>query len=150
IYNCFKRERINIKKVLKAKVWNSQVYTYKPQRIIKNIKRVTAVLEINNNKIYYKAFLANNTSDPFFIKVVKEEKESKVLEVPKEKTILIFIKKAGLEIDNSCKIRNCSSYKVLIKERKVKHKGSTLTREKKAEGSMLSCVSKGVRKLKIK
>ena len=78
-----------------------------------------------------------------------ENGEGKVIDVPGDKTLLQCIREAGLEIDSSCEVGNCGACRVTVKEGEVEHRGSALSKEDKEEGGMLSCVSRGVGKLRI-
>lgn len=126
IYDRSKGERMDIEKVLRDRVWNSQVYTCGPQRMIEDVERVAGLLGVDGDEIHYEAFQANNTGDPFSVEVVREGEESRVLDVPGDKTLLTCIREAGLEIDSSCEVGNCGACKVVVREGTVEHRKSVV------------------------
>ncbi|KAI9055797.1 hypothetical protein LZ554_000737 [Drepanopeziza brunnea f. sp. 'monogermtubi'] len=153
VYDGSKGARMDIKGILKARTWNSMVYVCGPRRMIEDVQRCARELGMGEGggdeeaEIHYEAFQADNTGDPFSVEVGGQE--SRVLDVPGEKTLLQVLREEGMEIDSSCEVGNCGACKVLVRDGVVQHRGSALSAEEKRGGAMLSCCSRGVGMLRI-
>lgn len=82
---------------------------------------------------------ATGTGDPFEAEI---KSTGKVLQVPREKSLLQVLNEAGFEIDASCNVGNCGTCMVDYCRGEVVHKGVALDEEQKQD-TMLSCVSRG-------
>ncbi|KAH7399900.1 MOSC domain-containing protein [Cadophora sp. MPI-SDFR-AT-0126] len=156
LYDGKKGERMDIEKILRERTWGSMVYVCGPRRLIDGVRGVVERLGIGEDEVHFEAFQADNTGDPFVAEIVSAAEDGgigegnvKVIDVPGEKTLLQCIREAGLEIDSSCEVGNCGSCRVMVKEGEVEHRGSALSKEDKEEGAMLSCVSRGVGRVRI-
>ncbi|KAH7351179.1 MOSC domain-containing protein [Rhexocercosporidium sp. MPI-PUGE-AT-0058] len=155
LYEKAKGERMDIEGILKERVWGSCVYTCGPRRMIEGVEKAVEKLGMVEDEVHYEAFQADVGGDPFVVEVVTEGegegegKEGRVIDVPGDMTLLQCIREAGLEIDSSCEVGNCGACRVTVKEGQVEHRGSALSKEDKEEGGMLSCVSRGMGRLKI-
>ncbi|TVY51685.1 Carnitine monooxygenase reductase subunit [Lachnellula cervina] len=148
VYDKTKGERLDVKKILRDRVWNSFVYVCGPQRLIDDVVRTAQELGISADEIHYEAFQPNAGGDPFSVEVkmpVVDGKGKKGrLEVGEEETLLGVLRRAGWDVDSSCETGNCGTCQVKVCEGKVEHRGSSLTEEDKEGGAMLSCVSRGL------
>ncbi|PVH89218.1 MOSC domain-containing protein [Cadophora sp. DSE1049] len=156
LYDGKKGERMDVERILGERTWGSAVYVCGARRLIDGVREVVDKLGVGEDEVHFEAFQADNTGDPFTAEVVSfnEEREkgegnAKVIDVPGDKTLLQCIREAELEIDSSCEVGNCGACRVTIKEGEVEHRGSALSKEDKEEGGMLSCVSRGVGRLRI-
>ncbi len=82
---------------------------------------------------------ATGTGDPFEAEI---KSIGKVLQVPREKSLLQVLNDAGLEIESSCLVGNCGLCMIDYSQGDVVHQGVALDDEQKKE-TMLSCVSRG-------
>jgi ferredoxin len=75
----------------------------------------------------------------------------RVLKVPEEKTLLDVLNDAGFDVPSSCEAGRCGICAVEVCEGsgKVEHKGTALGAEPEKSGSLLTCVSMGVGRVKI-
>jgi ferredoxin-NADP reductase len=146
IYDRGKGERMDIAEILRTRLWNSQIYTCGPQRMIDHIIRLSNECGMSQDEIHYEAFQTSTSGDPFKVEL---KKSKNVLEVEEEKTLLETLREAGLEVESSCEVGNCGTCRVEVCEGKVEHRGSALSEEDKEKGGMLSCVSRGVGHLVI-
>jgi ferredoxin-NADP reductase len=140
IYDQSKGQRMNIGKILKDRVWNSQVYVCGPQRMIDDTVRASNECGLSQDEIHYEAFQIATSGDPFTVELAKTKK---TLKVGENMTLLEVIREAGLELDSSCETGNCGTCKVEVCSGKVEHRGSALSEDDKQSG-MLSCVSRGI------
>lgn len=145
VYDGSKGERMDVGAILRERMWNSFVYTCGPQKLVEEVQKVAGELGMGRDEIHYEAFQFDGSGDPFEVEVPG----GKVLQVLGEKTLLETVREVGLELDSSCEVGNCGACRVTVKEGKVEHRGSALSDEEKAEGAMLSCVSRGVGRLLI-
>jgi len=146
IYDKTKGERMNVRKILAERVWNSYIYVCGPERLIDDIVRSSTELGMSQDEIHYEAFQTNVGGDPFTVEVNKPQGEGKkgVLEVGDGETLLQVLKREGWDVDSSCETGNCGTCRVKVCEGKVEHRGSALSMEDKEGGAMLSCVSRGL------
>ncbi|KAK0102361.1 hypothetical protein ONS95_005982 [Cadophora gregata] len=156
LYDGKKGERMDVAKILGERTWGSAVYVCGPRKLIDGVREVVERLGIGEDEVHFEAFQADNTGDPFTAEIVStseedqnEEGKSKTIDVPGDKTLLQCIRDAGFEIDSSCEVGNCGACRVTVTEGEVEHRGSALSKEDKEEGGMLSCVSRGVGRLRI-
>jgi ferredoxin-NADP reductase len=140
IYDKSKGQRMDITSILKNRVWNSQVYTCGPQRMIDEVMRVQTELKIDPGEIHYEAFQIDASGDPFTVELAKTKQ---VLNVEGDKTLLETLREAGLEVESSCETGNCGTCRVEVCKGSVEHRGVGLSEEDKGV-AMLSCVSRGV------
>jgi ferredoxin len=145
IYGRSKGERMDIAEILKTRLWNSQIYTCGPQRMINDIILCSNDCGVSQDEIHYEAFQTSTSGDPFTVEL---KKSKKVLQVEEENTLLETLREAGLEVESSCEAGNCGTCRVEVCEGKVEHRGSELSDEDE-KGGMLSCVSRGVGHLVI-
>ncbi len=146
LYNKSKGERMNISSILQNRTWNSFVYACGPQRMIDDVVRCSDEVGMDAADLHTEAFQLDASGDAFTVEV---KKGGKRLRVGEEETLLKKLRAEGFEIDSSCEVGNCGTCKVKVCEGRVEHRGSALSAEDKKEGSMLSCVSRGVGHLVI-
>ncbi|CZT02922.1 related to phthalate 4,5-dioxygenase oxygenase reductase subunit [Rhynchosporium agropyri] len=150
LYQRDKGERMDIEGILSKRPWGSFVYTCGPIRMIEGVEKAVETLGIGSDEVHYEAFQMDVTGDPFSVEIVgKQGEKNTVIDVPGEKSLLQCIREKGLEIESSCEVGNCGACRVTVREGKVEHRGSALNMEDKLEGGMLSCVSRGVGRLRI-
>ncbi|KAL2071240.1 hypothetical protein VTL71DRAFT_12475 [Oculimacula yallundae] len=150
LYQGDKGERMDIEEILRKRPWGSFVYTCGPRRMIEGVERAVQALGMGSDEVHYEAFQVDSTGDPFSVEVLgKEGEEDRVVDVTAEKSLLMALREAGLEVDSSCEVGNCGACRVEVREGKVEHRGSALSEGDKGEGGMLSCVSRGMGRLRI-
>lgn len=120
---------------------NPVVYCCGPSSLLSACQKRTKKLGYPSSHVYFEEFGggATGTGDPFEVEI---KSTGKVLQVPREKSLLQVLNEAGLEIESSCLVGNCGTCMVDHCKGDVEHRGTALEDEMKAE-SMLSCVSRG-------
>lgn len=147
IYDRSKGERMDINQILKGRIWNSQVFTCGPQRMIDGVVKEAACVGMTEDEVHYEVFSTDTTGDPFSVDVFTNDKTIK-LNVGAEDTLLEALRAAGLEVSSSCETGKCGTCRVPVKCGRVEHRGTGLT-EKEQEKEMLSCVSRGIGHISI-
>ncbi|KAH0344971.1 MOSC domain-containing protein, partial [Aureobasidium melanogenum] len=142
IYDKSEGQRMDIHNILRQRVWNSQVFTCGPQRMIDAVIAAAKSIGMTEDEVYYEVFAADSTGDPFTVEVVTNCKKTK-LDVGSTQSLLQVMRDAGFEMDSSCETGNCGTCRIPVKAGKVLHKGSGLTTNEQ-ETEMLSCVSRGI------
>ncbi|KAI0412709.1 pyruvate kinase-like protein [Xylaria grammica] len=119
----------------------SVVYCCGPTSMIEETRNITKELGYPPSHVHFEEFggATAGTGDPFEVEV---ETTGKVLQVPREKSLLQVLNEAGFDIDSSCLAGNCGACMVDCRQGEVVHQGVALDDEQKRT-SMLSCVSRG-------
>lgn len=133
---------MDIHSILRRRVWNSQVFTCGPQRMIDAVIAAAASAGMTEDEVYYVVFSADTSGDPFFAEVITKEKRAKI-NVDSDKTLLEVMREAGFEVSSSYETGSHSTCRIPVKCGKVLHRGSGLTIEE-TKTEMPSCVSRGV------
>lgn len=147
IYDKSKGERMDIDKILQKRVWNSQVFTCGPQRMIDAVIAAAEKAGMTSDEVYYEVFSADSSGDPFSVDVIAQDKKMK-LDIGQDVTLLEALREAGLEVGSSCETGNCGTCRVFVKCGKIDHRGTGLSNEEQ-KSEMLSCVSRGVGHIEI-
>ena len=142
IYDRSKGERMDIDRILKERIWNSQVFTCGPQRMIDGVHKAAAEAGMAEDEVHYEVFSADTTGDPFSVEVLTKGKTIN-LDVGSEGTLLEALRAAGFEVSSSCETGNCGTCRIPVKCGRVEHRGTGLTKEEQGK-EMLSCVSRGI------
>ncbi|TVY34279.1 Uncharacterized protein LSUB1_G004863, partial [Lachnellula subtilissima] len=69
VYDRTKGDRLDVKKILRDRLWNSFVYVCGPQRLIDDVVCTAQELGIGADEIHYEAFQPNAGGDPFSVEV---------------------------------------------------------------------------------
>ncbi|KAG9245185.1 MOSC domain-containing protein [Calycina marina] len=146
IYDSAKGERMDVERILRNRLWNSQVYVCGPDKLIEEVQSCQRELRMKQEEIHYEAFQADGTGDAFEAEL---KKSGKILEVDGQKTLLETMREAGYDIDSSCETGSCGTCRVEVCSGNVEHRGTSLTEDDKKDGGMLPCVSRGVGRLVI-
>ncbi|KAI8963579.1 PK beta-barrel-protein domain-containing protein-like protein [Daldinia sp. FL1419] len=117
------------------------VYCCGPSSLLAACRDTTMKLGYPRSQTHFEEFggAKTGTGDPFEAEI---KNTGKVLQVPREKSLLDVLNEAGFEIDSSCLVGNCGTCMVDVCKGKVIHQGVALEEEQK-ESSMLTCVSRG-------
>ncbi|KAI0458864.1 pyruvate kinase-like protein [Xylaria acuta] len=124
------------------------IYCCGPTGMIEETRNLTVQLGYPRSHVYFEEFggAATGTGDPFEIEV---ETTGKVLQVPREKSLLQVLNEAGFDIDSSCLAGNCGACMVDYCKGEVMHHGVALDGDQKST-SMLSCVSRGKGRITVR
>ncbi|KAG9235120.1 MOSC domain-containing protein [Amylocarpus encephaloides] len=144
VYRGDQGERLDARDILGGRSWNSMTYVCGPERLVSAVQAAAEALSLADEEIYYEAFGARVGGDPFAVSV-KGQGEKKV-EVGETESLLEALRGGGWSVDSSCEVGNCGTCKVRVcggSTGEVEHRGSGLTKGEKAEGELLSCVSRG-------
>ncbi|KAI0439474.1 pyruvate kinase-like protein [Xylaria telfairii] len=117
------------------------VYCCGPTAMIDETRNLTGELGYPQSYVYFEEFggVTAGTGDPFEVEV---RATGKILQVPREKSLLQVLNEAGFDIDSSCLAGNCGACMVDYCKGEVIHQGVALDDEQKST-SILSCVSRG-------
>lgn len=109
--------------------------------MIDETRNLTRQLGYPQSYVYFEEFggATAGTGDPFEVEV---KTTGKILQVPREKSLLQVLNEAGFDIDSSCLAGNCGACMVDYCKGEVMHQGVALDDEQKST-SILSCVSRG-------
>ncbi|KAI1429072.1 pyruvate kinase-like protein [Xylaria sp. FL1777] len=123
------------------------IYCCGPTGLIQETRSITKELGYPRSHVHFEEFggAATGTGDPFEAEV---KSTGKVLQVPREKSLLQVLNEAGFDIDSSCLAGNCGACMVDHCKGEVVHQGVALDDEQKST-SMLSCVSRGKGRITI-
>ncbi|KAI1402463.1 PK beta-barrel-protein domain-containing protein-like protein [Hypoxylon fuscum] len=119
----------------------AMIYCCGPSSLLAACQDLTKKLGYPRSQTHFEEFggATTGTGDPFEAEI---NETGKVLQVPREKSLLEVLNEAGFEIDSSCLVGNCGTCMVDVCKGDVNHQGTALEDEQK-ETSMLSCVSRG-------
>jgi MOSC domain-containing protein YiiM/ferredoxin-NADP reductase len=146
LYNKEKGERMDIRKIVKERSWNSQLYVCGPDRMMNAAQEAVKEFGVPDGEVHFEAFGADVSGDPFEVEVVN--RPGKILTVKEDETLLDVLRREFDEIPSSCEVGNCGTCKVDLKSGQVDHRGSALSEEEKPS-AMLACVSRGVGRIAI-
>ncbi|KAI1435840.1 pyruvate kinase-like protein [Xylaria sp. CBS 124048] len=127
---------------------NPIIYCCGPPSMLAEARVLTQQLGYPPSHLYFEEFgsTATGTGDPFEVEVAPP---GKILQVPREKSLLDILNEAGFDIDSSCLIGNCGNCMVEYCKGEVEHHGVALDDEQK-KTTMLSCVSRGKGRITVK
>jgi ferredoxin-NADP reductase len=145
IFNSSAGKRLDIPQILIKKDNRTHIYVCGPKRLLSAITASANQINFPKSNIHSEAFTASTSRDPFTVELSRSKK---TLEVKEEQTLLDVLRDAGFEVPSSCEVSNCGTCKVEICSSKVEYRGTGLIEHKK-KGSMLSCVSRGIRRIII-
>ncbi|KAI1331527.1 PK beta-barrel-protein domain-containing protein-like protein [Xylariaceae sp. FL0255] len=119
----------------------AMIYCCGPTPLIDAVRDLTEKIGYPPSQVHFEEFggVLAGTGDPFEVEV---KSTGKVLQVPKEKSLLDILNEAGFNVDSSCLAGNCGACMVEYCKGDVAHKGVALDDEQK-ETTLLSCVSRG-------
>ncbi|KUJ07224.1 putative vanillate O-demethylase oxidoreductase [Mollisia scopiformis] len=135
-----KGQRLNVSEILGKGDFRTHVYVCGPERLLDAVKAAATTLGFPQSNIHSEAFTASTSGDPFTVDLAKSEK---TLDIKQEETLLDVLRDAGFDVGSSCEVGNCGTCRVGVKSGRVEHRGTGLLDDEK-EGSMLSCVSRGI------
>jgi MOSC domain-containing protein YiiM/ferredoxin-NADP reductase len=140
VYNKSKGERLDLATVLSKTNDRTHIYTCGPTRLMDAVVDTAKFNNIPESSVHIEAFTLTTSGDSFTVKL---KQSKKTIEVGAMQSLLGALKAVGMDVDSSCEIGNCGTCRVDVCEGRVEHRGTGLLDEEK-EGSMLSCVSRGV------
>ena len=130
VYDKAKDERMDIDNILRNRIWNSQVFTCGPQRMVDAVAAATASAGMAEDEVHYESFVADTSGDPFSVEVITQDKRLN-LDVGPEQSLLEALREAGLDVSSSCETGNCGTCRLPVKCGRVEHRGTGLTRRSK-------------------
>lgn len=136
---------LNVKDVISKIAPNTYIYCCGPDRLMDAVTVHSKSLGVPENHVFFEAFAAATSGDPFSVELALSKKE---IEVPANKSLLDVLREVGLDVSSSCEAGSCGTCKVPVKCGRVEHRGTGLFDDEK-EGTMLSCVSRGVGKITL-
>ncbi|KAI1114030.1 pyruvate kinase-like protein [Nemania sp. NC0429] len=124
------------------------IYCCGPTGMIEETQSRVKELGFPRSHVHFEEFggAGMGTGDPFEVEV---DATGKVLQVPREKSLLQVLNDAGFDLDSSCLAGNCGSCMVEYCAGEVAHRGVALDDEQK-RSAMLSCVSRGKGRITVK
>ncbi|KAK4494891.1 hypothetical protein PRZ48_014247 [Zasmidium cellare] len=135
-------QRMGIDKILRDRVWNSQVFVCGPTRMIDAVKTSGKAAGMTDDEIFFESFTADVSGDPFSAEVVAQDRKVTV-KVESGQSLLQVMKEAGFDVPSSCEVGTCGTCRIKVRKGRVEHRGTGLAEEDK-DGEMLCCVSRGV------
>ncbi|TLS24105.1 hypothetical protein PpBr36_08366 [Pyricularia pennisetigena] len=149
LYDKTKGERLNVGFIVRDLTWNSQLYFCGPSGMMAEALRETQAAGIDEKEVHFEAFEADSSGDPFEATVANKNGGVTLKVGPDETLLEVMQKEFGIEdVPSSCEVGNCGTCKLALKEGRVDHRGSALTKDEKLT-SMLSCVSRGIGKIVV-
>jgi MOSC domain-containing protein YiiM/ferredoxin-NADP reductase len=140
IYNKSRGERLDLLSVIGRAGKKTHVYTCGPQRLMDAVFATAKTTGLPDDQVHFEQFVVTTSGDSF----TAELRESKkTIEVGGTQSLLDALKAIGMDVDSSCEVGNCGTCRVNVCAGRVEHKGTALLESEK-EGTMLSCVSRGV------
>lgn len=140
-------QRMDIDKILRERVWNSQVSVCGPQRMIDAVVSAGKAAGMADDEIAFESFVADTSGDPFSAEVLSRGKTFNV-KVESGQSLLQVMRDAGFDVPSSCETGTCGTCRIRVRKGKVEHRGSALTGEEK-ENEMLCCVSRGTGEITV-
>ncbi|RAR12375.1 3-chlorobenzoate-3,4-dioxygenase reductase subunit [Stemphylium lycopersici] len=140
IYNRSKGQRLDVSNILTKADNQTHIYTCGPTRLMDAVVDTAKSYGIPESSVHIEAFTVATSGDPFTAEL---KQSKKTVEVGPTQSLLDALKAVGMDIDSSCEVGNCGTCKVDVCSGRIEHRGTGLQEEEK-EGSMLSCVSRGV------
>ncbi|KAI1184376.1 pyruvate kinase-like protein [Nemania serpens] len=136
---------------------HAMIYCCGPAGMIEETQNLVNELGYPRSHVHFEEFggAGLGTGDPFEVEVEidndngNDEATGKVLQVPREKSLLEVLSEAGFDVDSSCLVGNCGSCMVEYCKGEVAHRGVALDDEQKGT-SLLSCVSRGKGRITVK
>ncbi|KAI1192922.1 pyruvate kinase-like protein [Nemania serpens] len=126
----------------------AMIYCCGPTGMIEETQSLVRELGYPRSHVYFEEFggAGLGTGDPFEVEI---DATGKILQVPREKSLLEVLNEAGFDLDSSCLVGNCGSCMVEYCKGEVAHRGVALDDEQKRT-SLLSCVSRGKGRITVK
>jgi MOSC domain-containing protein YiiM/ferredoxin-NADP reductase len=143
IYNKSKGQRLDLSAILAKADHQTHIYTCGPTRLMDAVVSTAKSYGIPESSVHIEAFTVATSGDPFTAEL---KQSKKTVEVGPTQSLLDALREVGMDIDSSCEVGNCGTCRVDVCAGRVEHRGTGLLDEEK-EGSMLSCVSRGVGKI---
>ncbi|KAI8627231.1 PK beta-barrel-protein domain-containing protein-like protein [Xylariaceae sp. FL1651] len=121
--------------------YGAMIYCCGPTSLLEETRNLTKKLGYSCSHVHFEEFggAAAGTGNPFEVEL---KSTGKVLQVPREKSLLQILNDAGFDIESSCLAGNCGTCMIDYCKGEVVHQGVALD-DKQKETSMLSCVSRG-------
>jgi MOSC domain-containing protein YiiM/ferredoxin-NADP reductase len=143
IYNKSKGQRLDLSAVVAKADHQTHIYTCGPTRLMDAVVATAKSYGILDSSVHIEAFTVATSGDPFTAEL---KQSGKTVEVGPTESLLDALKAVGMDIDSSCEVGNCGTCRVDVCGGRIEHRGTGLLDEEK-EGSMLSCVSRGIGKI---
>jgi MOSC domain-containing protein YiiM/ferredoxin-NADP reductase len=144
-------ERLDLEKLIPnpEEDIKTMLYCCGPSKMMKECRTLAEAAEYPSALTHFEDFGASEElhAGPEFSAEVKSN--GKVVTVPTGKSLLEILNQVGMDVPSSCEVGNCGVCAVGILKGKVDHRGIALTEEEREEGSMLSCVSRGVGRILV-
>lgn len=133
-------QRLDISVILRKSDPRTHIYVCGPERLLAAVKTAATDIGFPETNIHSEAFSASTSGDPFTAELGKSER---TLEVKEQETLLDALRDAGFDVASSCEVGNCGSCRIGVRSGRVEHRGTGLLDDEK-QGTMLSCVSRGI------
>ncbi|KAJ4360270.1 uncharacterized protein N0V89_000830 [Didymosphaeria variabile] len=147
VYEKAKGERMDVSRIIKSMLWNSQIYVCGPRRLMDDALSAAQDVGLGEKDVHFEAFGADVDGDPFDV-VVKNREDRKLMVKGEETLLEILRREFGDAVGGSCEVGNCGTCKIKVRSGKVDHRGTALGAEEK-KNEMLSCISRGVGQIEI-
>jgi dimethylamine monooxygenase subunit B len=142
------KTRALLKESLKNQPIGTHVYICGPESFIEDMKvfaREAGFKEQNIHVERFRAHIQPELTRPFSVYL---QKSKKMIEVPKNRSLLEVLRENEIPIPYSCKMGICGTCEVDVIDGNVLHFDSFLTDEEK-KSKLLACVSRGVSQLTL-
>lgn len=143
VYNKALGQRMDLKSIIANADPMTHVYSCGPQRLMDAVASMAKDYGLPDSSVHFEQFSVTTSGDPFTAEL---KRSGKTLEIGPTQSLLDALKSVGMDVDSSCEVGNCGTCRVDVCGGRVEHRGTGLVDEEK-EGSMLSCVSRGIGKI---
>ena len=130
----------------------TRIYCCGPTALMDACKRRAEELEYPAHLLHFESFgnvAGGPRGDPFDAQVYDADSgKATSLTVAADKTLLQVLREAGFDMTFFCEMGGCGACKVTLCDGQVQHNGTAL-QDKEMASEMLSCVDRGVGKIKI-
>lgn len=154
VYAKTRNERLEVEDIIpdadSGDRFQARLFVCGPERLMTACKERARLLQYPEHLLHFESFGSATQGDlgnPFEVEV-EDEDRSTTLTVPSDKSLLRVLQDAGFDVMSSCEAGTCGTCKVSLCSGKVIRKGTALAVEDK-ETCILSCVDRGVAKIKI-
>lgn len=149
VYISAEGQRCNIRDLLVPVASENRTHMYicGSEKMADAVRQNAASLQLPNSRLHFEQFSVDSSGDPFVAELSQSRRKVQVFS---EQSLLDALREAGLDIASSCEAGNCATCRVRVKSGRIVHRGTGLLEDEKAgankreEGDMLSCVSRGV------
>ncbi|KAK4502658.1 hypothetical protein PRZ48_006084 [Zasmidium cellare] len=154
IYARTRNERLNVQHIIPGPSpdgsFHSRLFVCGPTKLMDACEERAKQLQYPEHLLHFESFgsaTEGDLGDRFEVEI-EDDDRSATLTVPSDKSLLHVLQDAGFDVMSSCEAGTCGTCKVSLCSGEVIRKGVALAEEDK-ESCILSCVDRGVAKIKI-